>query len=163
LIHLTPILALAEEAGGASLLTPDGSLLLILLMFLAFVPVLNRILFKPVSKVLAERERLTAGSSRDAENILNTIDQKLADYESEIRSARSEGYKLVEQRRQATTALRQGKIDGAHKAAEERLSSAKAQLAADAASARATLVDEATEIANKISSTVLGRAVGGGN
>src|ERR1051325_3143889 len=92
-----PIPALAE--GGTSMLTPDGSLLVILILFLVLVPLLNRILFKPITDVLDERERLTTGSSTDVRAIFHRIDHKLAEYEDGIRGARSEGYRLVEGRR----------------------------------------------------------------
>lgn len=156
------MLTLASDAGGASLLTPDGSLLVVLLMFLAFVPVLNKLLFVPVSKVLAERDRLTRGSSRDAENILNTIEHKLSEYEDAIRSARADGYKYIEAQRAAAAAERQATIDAARSAAESRIGEAKSQLRADADSARESLLSEATHIAARISSTLLGREVKGG-
>lgn len=162
MIHLTSMLTLASDAGGASLLTPDGSLLLIIVLFLAFVPVLNRLLFVPIAKVLEQREKLTRGSSRDAENILNTIDHKLSVYEDEIRSARADGYKILEARRAEAAAARDAVIAEARSAAEGRIAQAKTQIAGEADTARASLVDEARHVAARISSTLLGREVKGG-
>jgi F-type H+-transporting ATPase subunit b len=143
------------------MLMPDGSLLFVLILFLVLVPILNRILFKPITRVLDERERLTSGSSNEAHAILNTIDHRLAEYEEGIRGARSEGYRVIESRRTAANAERQQQIDAAKADAEAKIAAARGQIGADADAARVTLESDAREIADRISSTVLGRAVGG--
>jgi F-type H+-transporting ATPase subunit b len=144
------------------MLMPDGSLLLILGLFLMLVPLVNRILFKPITHVLNERERLTTGSSTDARAIVNTVDRRLGEYEEGIRGARSEGYRAIETVRARATAERQEKIAAAREAAEARIAAARAEIAADADAARARLEADAAEIADRISATVLGRSVGGG-
>ena len=159
MIYAFLVPAFAE--GGASMLTPDGSLIVTLVLFLVLVPILNRILFQPIGKVLAERDRLTGGSSTEARAILNTIDHKLTGYEEGIRDARSEGYRHVEQRRAAANAERQTRIDAAREAAAMKIAAARADLAADAEAARGTLEADAREIAAQISSALLGRAAGG--
>jgi F-type H+-transporting ATPase subunit b len=144
------------------MLTPDGSLLFILILFLVLVPILNNMLFKPITRVLDERERLTSGSSTDARAILHRIDNRLAEYEEGIRGARSEGYRAIEARRAEANAERQRKLDAARADADARIGAARDQLAADAAEARSRLEADAREIADGISATLLGRAVGGG-
>lgn len=143
------------------MLTPDGSLLVTIILFLALVPILNRILFQPITTVLNERDRLTNGSETDAEAILSTIDRKLTAYEEGIRAARSEGYEVIERRRAAAMSERQSMITDARETAERKIADARAQIGADAEAARTTLESDAREIAAKISSTLLGRAVGG--
>lgn len=150
------------DEGGASILTPDGSLLFIMVLFLVFVPILNAVLFKPITRVLAERERLTTGSSSDARGILHRIESLLGEYEEGIRGARAEGYRTVEARRSDANRERQAAIDAARAEADRRIGAAREQLAADAAEARGRLESDAREIADRISSTLLGRAVGGG-
>jgi F-type H+-transporting ATPase subunit b len=152
-------IAMAE--GGTSMLMPDGSLLVTLILFLALVPILNRILFKPITHVLEERDRLTTGSDTETHAIMNTIDARLSAYEEGIRDARSEGYRVVEQRRSAAVAARQEKITAAREAAERQIAGARSEIGAEADAARARLEADAREIAAEISSTLLGRAVGG--
>ena len=147
--------------GGTSILSPDGSLLFVLVLFLVLVPILNRILFKPITRVLDEREQLTVGSSDDARAILNSIDHRLEEYEEGIRVARSEGYEIVAQRRIAAGAERDARLDAARAEADAKIAGARAQLASDASDARIRLESDAREIANRISSTLLGRPVGG--
>ena len=152
-------IAMAE--GGTSMLMPDGSLLITLILFLALVPLLNRILFKPITHVLEERDRLTTGSDTQTTAIVHTIEDRLEAYEAGIREARSEGYRTVEQRRTAAVADRQARITAAREAAEAEIAAARAQLAAEAEAARGRLEGDAREIATDISSKLLGRSVGG--
>ena len=159
MIYAFLVPAFAE--GGDNILRPDGSLLVTLVLFLIFVPILNKILFQPIGRVLSERERLTSGSITEAKAILNTIDHRLTAYEEGIRDARSEGYRYVEQRRIAANATRQERIDAARESAAMKIAAARADLAADAEAARGRLEADAREIAAQISSTLLGRAAGG--
>jgi F-type H+-transporting ATPase subunit b len=151
--------AFAEGASG--LLSPDGSILVIFLIFIALVPALNRIVFKPVSRVLDERDRLTTGSDTDVRAIMGTIDDSLARYEEGVRDARAEGYRLLEARRAEVMAERQAAIEGARAEANGRIDAGREEIARDAEAARARLDAEAREIARTISASVLGRAVGG--
>jgi F-type H+-transporting ATPase subunit b len=155
--YLVP--AFAE--GGTSMLTPDGSLIVTMVLFLVFVPILNKILFQPIGRVLSERDRLTGGSSTEARAILHTIDHKLTAYEEGIRDARSEGYRYVEQRRNEANAERQERIEAARESATMKIAAARADLAADAEAARGRLEADAREISTQISSALLGRAAGG--
>lgn len=159
MIQAPTIVAFAGEGGG--LLSPDGSLLVIFLLFILLVPALNRILFTPISRVLNDRERLTVGSDTDVRAMLGAIDQNLAAYEEGIRGARAEGYRLLEERRALATTERQAQIDAARAQAAEQIASARGEIGRDAESARGRLVADAREIARTISSNVLGRSVGG--
>lgn len=153
------ILAFAES--GDNILAPDGSLFLIIVLFLILVPILNRILFKPVTDVLNKRERLTGGSRHDTVSLLHEIDEKLAGYEEGIRAARSEGYKLIEGRRKQAGEERQGAIQAARDHAASQIADARLKLGAEAEAARTKLQTEARDIATQISTNLLGRAVGG--
>ena len=143
------------------MLTPDGSLLLILVLFLLFVPLINKVLFQPIANVLDERDRRTGGSDTDVRAMLGDLDKKMGEYEEGIREARGAGYRIVEQRRTAALEERQNAIKSAREAAEAKIAAARAELGRDAAEARTRLEVDAREIASTISATVLGRAVGG--
>jgi len=86
-------------------LVPDGTLLLHLLVIGIMVAVLNRTLLKPINRILKEREELLASRMSEAAVLAATRDEKLQAYESALRSARSEGYHLLE--REKADALRE--------------------------------------------------------
>jgi F-type H+-transporting ATPase subunit b len=77
-------------------LVPDGTLLLHLLMIGVMVVLLNRTLLKPVNKILQDRENLVSGKTSQAQQMLNTSEEKFEEYQTTLRSARTEGYQLLE-------------------------------------------------------------------
>jgi F-type H+-transporting ATPase subunit b len=158
---LLAIYALAFAEGGAQIY-PDGSLVFILVLFLIFVFVLNRILFKPIGNVLDERESLTDGARAEARAAVNQYGSRLSEYENSIRQARAEGYRRLEQERAALIAERSKVIEDARREAHARIEQGKAEIASETSAARAALESESHQIAERISRTVLGRTIGGG-
>ncbi|HKQ04291.1 MAG TPA: ATP synthase F0 subunit B [Blastocatellia bacterium] len=154
------VLAFAE--GGSSIINPDGSLVFILLLFLLFVFVMNRLLFRPVSRILDQRQTLTAGAANDARAAARRYEMKLSEYEATIRQARAESYKNLEAQRAVALAERQQVVEAAKQATAEEIGRAKAEIQRQSEQARMTLETESRQIAENISRTILGRTVGGG-
>src|ERR671939_1354401 len=88
-------------------LVPDGTLFLHILIILVMVFVLNATLFKPINRILEERERRTRGRSSEAHDILRRVEDKLRHYENALREERAEGYRLMEQVRAEAMRKRQ--------------------------------------------------------
>ena len=86
-------------AEAAIQLVPDGTLLLHLLLVVIMVFVLNRTLLKPINDILAEREKQIASRLKEAEAMAAETDEKLRRYNSALREARAEGYRLLEKER----------------------------------------------------------------
>ena len=149
--------ALAFAEGGGNIISPNGSLVFILLLFLLFVFVMNRLLFRPISRVLDERQTLTEGATNEARAAVRRYQAKLADYESTIRQARAESYKRLEQDRAAALEERRTVIDAAKQDTRDKIEGAKSEIARQAEAARAALESESKQIAETISRTVLGR------
>jgi F-type H+-transporting ATPase subunit b len=80
-------------------LVPDGTLLVHLVMVAVMVAVLNRTLLRPVNKILADREKHILGRVDEAHEMQKLTDQKLSEYNSTLRAARTEGYQLLEKER----------------------------------------------------------------
>jgi F-type H+-transporting ATPase subunit b len=154
------VLAFAE--GGSSIINPDGSLVFILLLFLLFVFVMNRLLFRPVSRILDQRQTLTVGAANDARAAARRYEMKLNEYETTIRQARAESYKNLEAQRALALGERQQVVEAAKQATAEEIGRAKAEIQRQSEQARATLEAESRQIAENISRTILGRTVGGG-
>lgn len=152
----------AFSEGGGNIISPDGSLIFILILFLIFVFVLNRLLFRPISRVLDERQTLIEGSANEARASRRRYDAKLADYEATIRQARADGYRRVEQERATALEQRRTVIEGAKQQAHGLISNARQEIEKQAAQARTALESEGRQIAERISRTILGRTVGGG-
>jgi F-type H+-transporting ATPase subunit b len=153
-------LAFAEDAGN--IISPDFSLLFIVALFLLFVFVMNRLLFKPIGRVLDERQALTEGATNEARAAARRYQAKLAQYEESIRQARAESYRRLEQERARALEERRGLIEDAKQKATTEIEQAKSEIEQQAEAARVSLEAESRQIADRISRTVLGRTVGGG-
>ena len=111
--------AFAEGAGN--IINPDGSLVLVLILFLFLVFVLNRILFRPIGRVLDERHTLTEGAAHEARAARRSYELRLAEYEATIRQTRTESYKRSEQERAAAVEERRRLIDEAKAQAHKQI------------------------------------------
>jgi F0F1-type ATP synthase membrane subunit b/b' len=80
-------------------LVPDGTLLLHLFMVAVMVAVLNRTLLKPINQILADRDKHILGRVDEAQEMRKLTEQKLSEYSSALRDARTEGYHLLEKER----------------------------------------------------------------
>src|SRR5258708_1709110 len=77
-------------------LVPDGTLWLHVLIIIVMVYVLNATLFRPINRILEAREKRTRGRLTEAQEILSSVSEKLAEYERALRRARTEAYALAE-------------------------------------------------------------------
>jgi F-type H+-transporting ATPase subunit b len=138
-------------------LIPDGTLLIHIAIIITMVFVLNRLLFKPVGRVLSEREARTHGRSDEAHDTMRRVSESLSRYETSRRQARAEGYSLLERQQSEASAERQRKVASVRREVEEQIEEEKRQIRAQAEAARATLEEEARMVAANIRSQVLRR------
>ena len=148
-------------AGNAIQLVPDGTIIFHLVLIILMVAILNATLLKPINRVLQERERLTSGRLSEAQSVLSNVDQKMKDYERQLREARSEGYALLEHERSALTKVREQKLAALRDEIGALLLEEKEKLAAEAQGAKATLSADSQNLAREISQHILRRPVGG--
>lgn len=140
-------------------LVPDGTIFLHIIIILVMVFVLNATLFRPINRILEERERRTRGRSGEAKGIIQQVEEKLASYERALREARSEGYRLMEQERAEAMRERQLKVDAVREEVSRMIEEEKRVIQSQAEEARSTLMRDAGAIATEISSQILHRPV----
>lgn len=138
-------------------LIPDGTLFIHIAIIITMVFVLNRLLFKPVSRALGEREARTHGRSGEARETLQRVGENLSRYENSLRQARAEGYSLLEKQQSEAYGERQRRVAEVRREVEERIEKEKSEIHAQAEQARTTLRGEAERVAADIRSQVLGR------
>ena len=112
-----PLLILLAETSIQ--LAPDGTIFLHIALILVMIAILNRTLFQPINKILAEREKRGIGAQAEAEELERKVSVGNKRYSDALRSARASGYKLAEEWR--SEQLREK---------EARLASLKAELEA---------------------------------
>lgn len=140
-------------------LVPDGTLFLHIALILVMVFILNATLFKPINRILEEREKRTGGRSGQARDILRSVEEKTANYEHSLREARAEGYRLMEQVRAEAMQERQALLNAMREEVERSIMEQKEAIAAQTEEARATLGTEAQRVARKIGERILHRPI----
>jgi F-type H+-transporting ATPase subunit b len=150
-------IALAE-----SVLSIDGSFLFIFFSIFLLIYILNHTLFKPINRVLEERERLGVGRIGEARRMLGEYEERLKNYESRLRDARGEAYQRLEAERREATLERQQMIAEVKAETTERIDAAKREIAEQASGAKQGLEKEARTMAATISSRILHRSVSAG-
>ena len=149
-------LAFAEEIR----LVPDGTLFVHIALIVLMIYVLNKTLFRPIGRVLEERERHTTGRTGEAGEILASVEDKLSRYERSLREARAESYQVLEQQRAEALRARQGKLEEVREEVTRSIEREKGSIQAQAQAARATLEEESRRVAASVSAQILGRPVG---
>jgi F-type H+-transporting ATPase subunit b len=136
----------------------DGSVVAGLIIFLTVVVALNHILFRPLLRVQAERERRTTGTIEQAHKQLQHHTELFARYEAAIKNARMEGYRLQEKVRSEAMAKRKERLDLARKSADEMLAQSRDSIGSQVRTAKEELALEAGEMARSIAAAVLRRS-----
>lgn len=136
-------------------LIPDGTLLIHIALILLMIWLLNRTFFRPINKVIESREKNSGGRNTEAKEILIRVQDKKAAYDSAIRGARDEGYKLVEKQRSEAISDRQNRIDTVKEEVADLLTSEKDEITKQSEKARGEIAKEAQTLAQKITANLL--------
>ena len=130
---------------------PTAILLLVLYFYL------KAMLFGPIAKVLQQREELTKGARKAAEQSLARAEQKAKEYEDKLRDAKSEVYTDQEETRKKWLADQAAQLAQAKAKAEASMNSAREGIAQEVATARQGLADSSATMADQIATSVLAR------
>lgn len=152
---MTVTLALAED----NILSIDGSFLLIFVSVLILIFVLNKTLFKPIIRILDERDRLGAGRLKESRQMIAEYEKRLAAYEDQIRAARAAAFTDFENRRRDFLVERTGLLNRTKEEIRATVDAGKNEISIESAKARENLETEARAMAANISSRLLNRPV----
>ena len=150
------LLAFAENSIQ---LVPDGTLFLHIAIILVMVFVLNATLFKPINRILEERERRTRGRSSEAHEVLQRVEESMTRYERTLREARAEGYRLLEQERAAAVTERHARLAAVREEILQLIGEEKESIRHQVEDARSTINQEARELAAQIGIQILNRPI----
>lgn len=135
----------------------DWTLGLQFLNFVILLIILNKMLYRPLLKVLAERREAIDGSHDRAKSLAADIEEKMQRYQAQLSEAKA----IANDERNTlkkTAAEEEARIlSAAHGKASDRLQAIKAQVAAEATDAGKTLKSEAAVLAGQIATKILGR------
>ncbi|HEX5965236.1 MAG TPA: ATP synthase F0 subunit B [Pyrinomonadaceae bacterium] len=138
-------------------LVPDGTLLLHVLFIAVMVFVLNRTLLKPINQILAEREKQIGGRLTEAQMLSAEAEEKMKTYQSALREARGEGYRLLEKERAAGLKAKDEKVRQHREALSQTVAKEKESIQKQQAKIQAELETQADSMGVLISSQILRR------
>jgi F-type H+-transporting ATPase subunit b len=144
------------KALGGILLKAIPTVVLVLLLRLY----LKAMLFGPLEKVLKQRDELTEGTRKAAQQSLGDAERKQQEYEAKFRSARAEVYSAQEETRRRWLNDQAAQIAEARQRAETTVRAGKEQLSAEIAAARQGLESTSAALADQIATAVLARRAG---
>lgn len=124
--------------------------------------VLNQFLFKPLRRLIGERERRTKDAGDEFDEAGAVQAQRLDEIENRLKEARREAYDIRDAAQRAGRARRDERMTEARQEAHKIVERARAEIAADIETARKDLESEADRLSQMIAERVLGRPVGSG-
>ena len=135
------------------LLIVQGIIFLLVLWFL------NKVLFKPILKILHGREEKTEGSLSEADETEKTAEKTLEQYNEKFRQAKKEALELKRKLILEGTEKKEAAIDKAKKEAQGFLEEMRRNIAEEAEQTKKTLHQQVDAIGQIMAQKALGRSV----
>jgi F-type H+-transporting ATPase subunit b len=159
LVAAAPLAAAASSEGGL-VLVPDPPLLLALIaLFVALIAPVNALVFKPLLRVLDEREERIAGTRSHAAKLEGKAEELLARYERSVAETRETSERERRTLLEEVRAEAQRETAAARGEAESRIEASRREVAVALESARETLRGQSADLAREAAAQVLGRAL----
>ena len=136
---------------------PDLSVFWIIGFVLLLSVILDRLLLRPVTRVMQEREGSIRSARELAESSRARADAASDEFESETRAARAEVYRQMEEKRRAALDRRAEIVAATRAEVEQKTGEATERIRSQAEAARAHLDRDAGALAATIVERVLGR------
>jgi F0F1-type ATP synthase membrane subunit b/b' len=141
-------------------LVPDGTLFFHILLIVFMIFLLNLTLFRPINKILEEREQHTQGGAQETRKFLKRVEESLSKYEQTLRGARADGYLLLERERAKALQERQTLFNTLRNELQHSTDEQKGLIKSQAEQSMLKLEAETRQVAAEISEHILRRPVG---
>ena len=136
---------------------PDLSVVWVIGFVLVLSVVLDRLLLRPVTRIMKARENAIGSARELAETSRARAQAAVDEFDAKTRAARAEVYRQMEDNRRAALATRAELVAATRGEVERSMGEAAARLQTQAAAARAQLERDADVLAGSIVERVLGR------
>ena len=136
---------------------PNLSVVFVIFAVVLLAFVLDRVLFKPLLRVMRERDTAIKSALQLAESATAKARAASAEFDANVTAARTDLYRQMDERRKAAEGYRNELMTKTRADVDEQLANAKAELEAQTARARATLDQDAEQLGRDIAAKVLGR------
>ena len=136
---------------------PDLSVVWVIFFVLLLTVVLDRLLFKPLLRVIGERQRAIDSARELAERSANEARLAAAEFDRKTTEARAELYRQMDEMRRTAMDERAAIMSRTREEAETEIAAASGKLQAEAEEARRRLSAEADALGAAVAERILGR------
>ncbi len=157
--YVSLISATAPQAAESQLLDVDGTVFVMLGLFLLALAILTPVLWKPYIRIRGERSTKVEGYRAQAEQMEVDAKARFEKVEKQLAEARREGAGALAVARAEAQSREQTLLAQAHAKAQATLAEAKAKLEAAMAAQKANLDQKAEALGKEAAAKVLGRSV----
>ena len=141
------------------MLNIDGTLLLQIANFLVLLFILNLILFKPIRRILSQREEEMNSRQKTIDGYQDSAEQSEKDIEEGMIQARKEGYTEKETLKAQGLEEEKGILQEAGAGVEQKLVAAKKEIEAKVEAAREALEGQIGSFSDELAQKILGRSI----
>jgi F-type H+-transporting ATPase subunit b len=141
------------------MLNIDGTLILQIANFLVLLLILNLILFKPIRRILSQREQEMASRRKTIEDYQGRVAQREKEIDEGKVQARKEGFSTKEGLKNQGLEEEKRVLQEAGAAVEKKLDAAKKDIDAKLVAAREALEDQIAGFSKDLAQKILGRSV----
>jgi len=135
----------------------DWTLLLQFTNFIILLLILNRLLYRPLQRIMRQRREHITGDQARAESLQSEIEAKMQQYQEQLNAAKSEANAERSQLKKDAANKEAEILAAAHANATDKLQQIKKRVAEESRQAEQTLRSETKSLADRIATKVLGR------
>lgn len=136
---------------------PDLSVLWVIFFLMVLTIVLDKLLFRPIQRVIQQREEAARSARELAERSAREAAAATTEFEQKTAAARAEVYRQMDEVRRTALQARADLLADTRAEAERDLAAASAQLQAAADEARRRLSEDAEALGAAAAERILGR------
>lgn len=138
-------------------LLPDKTIFIQLAIFLVVAVALNHFVFRPILKILALRRAKTKEEGEKLQGLSERTETLVKDYETKIKEAKQEGFKIKESIRREGETQAQKVVLEARKASLSQMETIKETIEKETEAASKKLEKGAEDLAKTLAEKILGR------
>lgn len=138
---------------------PDVSVFWVIFFVMLLTVIVDRLLLRPVMRVIQERETAIRSARELAERSANQARAAAAEFDQKTTAARSEIYKQMDEMRRSALAERAEAMSKTRAEADAQVAAASDRLKAEAEAARRQLEADAEILGGAVAERILGRKV----
>jgi F-type H+-transporting ATPase subunit b len=137
------------------MLDVDLSMLVTVLYVIILYLFLTHFFFRPIATILQRRHEFIEGRLEESRKRLEIVEQKTAEYEQALRTARAEAYRYQERERERTLGEKAQLVAKTKAEAGTAVHEGRARLEAEAEAAKDRLAAEVDTLAKQLTTAIL--------